>query len=84
MKRLFLVLPILLLAGCTRMDPTLATRVLQDAGHTNIVLGESAPIVCVGENTYSVEFQSIGPTGRFVHGALCQRLGGSGVTIRYQ
>ncbi len=84
MKRILICITLLTLVGCTRMDPNLALRVLQDAGHTNIVLGDAAPLICAGENSYSAEFTATGPTGRKVHGAVCQRLGSAGVTIRYR
>lgn len=79
MKRISLVLA-MLIAGCT--DSNHATKVLQQAGYTNIQITGYNWMACSEDDLYHTGFAATGPTGVAVTGTVCAGLLFKGSTIR--
>lgn len=69
MKRLTILLLVASLAACTQ--PQKATRILEDAGYTNIHMNGYGFWACGQDDQYSDAFTATGPTGRPVSGVVC-------------
>jgi len=74
---------ILILIGptaCTRPDE--ATRILQNAGYTSIVITGYRPFMADEKETFSTGFEAISPSGQHVTGAVTGAVF-KGSTIRF-
>lgn len=83
MKRLFIVaLAALSLAACS--DPKEATRVLTEAGYTDIHINGYQAFGCAQHDNIHTGFTAKGPTGHQVSGVVCSEAGlfGKSNTIR--
>lgn len=69
MKLLPTVLVILALAGCTQ--PNNASRVLEEAGYSNVEMRGYDFFGCSEDDLYHDKFTATGPTGRQVSGVVC-------------
>lgn len=79
MKWLFFL--VVLLTGCTR--PQSATKVLLDAGYSQIEITGWRPFACAqNDDEFATGFHALGPTGRKVSGVVCQGLIFKASTIR--
>lgn len=70
----------MLTTGCD--DPDTASRVLVDAGYTQVVTTGYDMFGCSKDDDFSTGFKAIGPTGRSVEGVVCSSLWAKGATIR--
>lgn len=80
MKTTVAILLALSLIGCTRPDS--ATRVLQDAGYSDIKITGYRWFACGEDDTMHTGFEAKGPTGRRVTGIVCEGLLFKASTIR--
>lgn len=69
-----------MLAACT--NPDQATRILQDAGYSEVKLTGYRLMACSKDDTYADGFEAKGPTGRKVTGVVCAGLFFKASTIR--
>lgn len=70
MKKYFAVIALsLCLTGCT--DPDNATRILTQAGYTNIQMTGYKGLACGKDDIYMTGFTATGPTGLAVSGCVC-------------
>jgi len=79
MKKLFCVIPVLILCACTAPDT--ATSALDGAGYTDIQITGWRAFSCSKDDTFSTGFRAKGPTGKSVTGVVCSGLL-KGATIR--
>lgn len=79
MKRLLLASALLLLTSCSDADG--ATRVLQQAGYTNIQTTGYAWFGCSEDDTWATGFVATSVSGDRVEGVVCAGLM-KGATIR--
>ena len=75
----FAIAALALLAACT--DVPNATRVLREAGYTDITTTGYRAWMCSKDDNYSTGFRATGPTGHRVSGAVCRGVF-KGSTIR--
>lgn len=68
------------LTGCTR--PESATRVLLDAGYSDVQITGYRFFVCSENDTMHTGFRAKGPTGRPVTGTVCEGVMFKASTIR--
>lgn len=80
MKKIFLLLSLLLLVGCT--EPDAATNVLRDQGYRDITITGYRPFMKSDDDTFSTGFEATSPNGTRVHGAVTGG-GLKGHTIRF-
>ena len=78
MKKLALLC--IVLAGCT--NPESATKVLQDAGYSDVKMTGYAWFACSKDDTFHTGFTAKGPSGRPVKGVVCEGLLFKSSTIR--
>ncbi len=69
MKKLLLIGVLALTAACT--SPDTATRVLAQAGYTNIQIEGYAFFSCSEDDTFKTAFTATAPNGAQVSGAVC-------------
>lgn len=79
MKKLFVVISFVLLAGCSSPDE--ATRALFGAGYTNITITGYQFFGCDDKDSFHTGFEATGPTGQRVTGVVCSGIL-KGATIR--
>jgi len=80
MSRIALFFFVACLVACT--NPDHATRVLQDAGYSEIKLTGYRWMGCSKDDHYADGFEAKGPTGHHVTGIVCSGLLFKGATIR--
>ncbi len=80
MKKLLLILPLILLVGCTQ--PADATRILENDGFTNIQITGYNWFACSKDDTYHTGFVAV-KNGRTVTGTVCAGLLFKNSTIRF-
>lgn len=69
------------LSGCT--DPTSATKVLTQAGYSDIQMTGYDWLACGKDDTYHTGFRAKGPTGAIVNGVVCKGVFFKSSTIRF-
>lgn len=79
MKKIFAILTIIILAGCT--DPQTAIRVLKNEGLEKVAIGSYSFFGCAEGDFYRTEFVGY-KNGSKISGVVCSGLF-KGVTIRY-
>lgn len=80
MKKIILIVSLLIMIGCSR--PEHATKVLQSAGYTNIVITGFDFFACSDSDKFSTGFTAISPNGVAVKGTVCSGFF-KGATIRF-
>jgi hypothetical protein len=81
MKKIAIILFVLLLAACT--DPSVARRVLESNGYTQIEITGYNMFDCSKDDFYHTGFRAKAPGGKVVSGTVCSGLFFKGNTIRF-
>jgi hypothetical protein len=81
MKRLFALLAVISIAGCT--DETAARRALESSGFTDVKITGYAYFGCSDKDTFHTGFEARGPKGQFAEGVVCSGWL-KGATIRFE
>lgn len=69
MKKLFAIIVIASLAGCSA--PERAKRVLDNSGYTEIEITGYSPFSCGEDDTFSTGFKAKNANGKVVEGTVC-------------
>ncbi|UNY41085.1 lipoprotein [Klebsiella phage KP185] len=82
MKKILITTLAFMMIGCTDADN--ATRVLDNAGFTDIKITGYKFFSCSEDDFQHTGFTAIGPTGKPVNGTVCSGLFLKNSTIRYE
>jgi hypothetical protein len=78
----YLMLAVLVLAGCTRPDG--ATRVLEANGFKDIQITGYKWFACSKDDSFATGFVATGPTGKRISGCVCEGILFKNSTIRFE
>jgi hypothetical protein len=81
MKKSFVLIAALLVAGCTAPDS--AKEVLEKQGYTNLEVGGYGWFACSEDDWFATQFKGTSPTGDTVEGTVCKGVF-KGSTIRFE
>lgn len=81
-KFLIAALAVLSLSGCT--DAENATRVLENAGYSDIYITGYKVFSCSEDDFQHTGFNAVGPTGKRVSGTVCSGVFFKNSTIRFE
>lgn len=85
MKRLAVIALVVAIAGCSAFtDPEDATRVLENAGYTQVKMTGYQFMACSKDDTYHTGFEATAPNGKRVRGTVCAGFWFKNSTIRFE
>lgn len=81
MKKAFVLIAAVLVAGCTAPDS--AKEVLENQGYTDVDAGGYGWFSCSEDDWFKTKFSAKSPSGQSVQGTVCKGLF-KGSTIRFE